>query len=88
MPLALAGWFRELAVVHERQRREVPDVSNPQQPEQRRSQKGGATPQSIAELKARQTQEKGGGHAHGTDKGNKGGGKGGGVPPDEQSEHP
>lgn len=26
--------------------------------------------------------------AHGTDKGEKGGGEGGGVPPDQQSEHP
>lgn len=62
-------------------------MSNPQQPEQRRSRKGGATPQRSAEIKARQpkTQE---GHAHGTDKGAKGGGKGGGVPPDQQAEHP
>ncbi|GAA2504539.1 hypothetical protein [Streptomyces longisporus] len=63
-------------------------MSNPQQPEQRRSAKGGATPQRSGELKARQDQSKGGGHAHGTDKGKKGGGKGGGVPPDQQADHP
>jgi hypothetical protein len=65
-------------------------MSNPQQPEHRRSDKGGATPQDSAELKAGQpTQGKGGGkHAHATDKGHKGGGEGGGVPPDQQPEHP
>ncbi|MGW2939416.1 hypothetical protein ACWDA7_48755 [Streptomyces sp. NPDC001156] len=62
-------------------------MSNPQQPEQRRSGEGGGTPQSSAELKARQTQAKGG-HPDGMDKGDKGGGRGGGVPPDQQSEHP
>ncbi|MBW8802037.1 MAG: hypothetical protein JF597_53540 [Streptomyces sp.] len=62
-------------------------MSNPQQPEQRRSQKGGGTPQQSGELKARQTGPKDG-RAHGTDKGDKGGGKGGGVPPDQQPEHP
>ncbi|MFJ9755608.1 hypothetical protein [Streptomyces sp. NPDC101149] len=59
-------------------------LARPQQPEQRRSQKGGATPQTSAELKARQIQEKGEGHAHGTDKGD----KSGGVRPDQQSEQP
>lgn len=53
---------------------------NPQQPEQRRSDKGGATPQDVAELKARQARARGG-EPHGTDKGDKGGGEGGGVPP-------
>lgn len=62
-------------------------MSNPQQPEQRRSQKGGSTPQQSGELKARQTGPEQG-RAHGTDKGDKGGGKGGGVPPDQQPEHP
>jgi hypothetical protein len=62
-------------------------MSNPQQPEQRRSAKGGATPQPSAELKAQEAQEKGS-NAHGTDKGRKGGGKGGGVPPDQQPTHP
>ncbi|KAA0942360.1 MULTISPECIES: hypothetical protein [Streptomyces] len=63
-------------------------MSNPQQPEQRRSDKGGATPQDSAELKARQAGGPGGTQAHGTDKGNKGGGEGGGTPPDQQPEHP
>ncbi|MFJ8803428.1 hypothetical protein [Streptomyces sp. NPDC102487] len=62
-------------------------MSNPQQPEQRRSRKGGATPQQSSELKARQPHTPGG-HAHGTDKGSKGGGKGGDVPPDQRTEHP
>ncbi|MFL5999434.1 MAG: hypothetical protein ACJ736_34960 [Streptomyces sp.] len=62
-------------------------MSNPQQPEQRRSQKGGGTPQQSGELKARQSGTKDG-RAHGTDKGDKGGGKGGGVPPDQQPERP
>ncbi|MER6471143.1 hypothetical protein [Streptomyces collinus] len=67
-------------------------MSNPQQPEQRRSDKGGATPQDSGELKARdaagrdegarrQGQDKGG-------KGGKGGGEGGGVPPAQQPDHP
>ncbi|OQR62021.1 hypothetical protein B6E66_21670 [Streptomyces maremycinicus] len=66
-------------------------MSNPQQPEQRRSDKGSATPQDSAELKARQpTQGSRGGskQAHGTDKGNRGGGRGGGTPPEQQPEHP
>ncbi|MGW5651293.1 hypothetical protein [Streptomyces humi] len=63
-------------------------MSNPQQPEQRRSRKGGATPQHSGELKARQTGDTDGGHVHGTDKGTKGGGEGGGVPPDQRPEHP
>ena len=62
-------------------------MSRPRQPEQRRSRKGGATPQDSAELKARETEAKGG-RTHGTDKGEKGGGKGGGVPPEQQAEHP
>ncbi|WP_093802783.1 hypothetical protein [Streptomyces sp. Wb2n-11] len=66
-------------------------MSNPQQPEQRRSDKGGATPQDSAELKAGQSGSAGSHgskHAHGTDKGNKGGGEGGGTPPDQQPDHP
>ncbi|MFF6916392.1 hypothetical protein [Streptomyces sp. NPDC012466] len=62
-------------------------MSNPQQPEQRRSNKGGATPQESADLKAGQDRTEGG-QAHGQDKGNKGGGEGGGVPPDQRPEHP
>jgi len=66
-------------------------MSNPQQPQQRRSDKGAATPQDSAELKARQSasgRQGGGKHEHGTDKGNRAGGEGGGVPPDQQPEHP
>ncbi|MFD4130457.1 hypothetical protein ACFXKK_32310 [Streptomyces globisporus] len=66
-------------------------MSNPQQPEQRRSDKGGATPQDSAEMKARQpgTPRGPGALAHGTDKDDsKGGGPGGGVPPEERPDHP
>jgi len=66
-------------------------MSNPQQPEQRRSDKGGATPQDSAELKARHRGaggQGGGKRAQATDKGSKGGGEGGGTPPDQQPEHP
>ncbi|MET8509178.1 hypothetical protein ABZV60_31795 [Streptomyces sp. NPDC004787] len=64
-------------------------MSNPQGPEQRRSGKGGATPQESAELKARQTggPRRGGGRPHGTDKGRRGGGEGGGTPPDQRDRH-
>ncbi|MGW0418746.1 hypothetical protein [Streptomyces sp. NPDC003015] len=62
-------------------------MSNPQQPEQRRSQKGGGTPQQSGELKAGRPETETG-RVHGTDKGDKGGGEGGGVPPDQQPEHP
>ncbi|MGW5371828.1 hypothetical protein ACWER6_15020 [Streptomyces sp. NPDC004009] len=64
-------------------------MSNPQQPEQRRSDKGGTTPQDSGELKARQSAGRGAeGRPHGSDKGRKGGGEGGGVPPAQQPDHP
>ncbi|MFF7972375.1 ANTAR domain-containing protein [Streptomyces sp. NPDC007905] len=64
-------------------------MSNPQQPEQRRSDKGGATPQDSGELKARQAAGRGErARPHGPDKGKKGGGEGGGVPPAQQPDHP
>ncbi|MEU7299458.1 ANTAR domain-containing protein [Streptomyces sp. NPDC007189] len=64
-------------------------MSNPQQPEQRRSDKGGATPQDSGELKARQGAGQGAGaRPHGTDKGRKGGGEGGGTPPAQRPDHP
>ncbi|MEU6773075.1 ANTAR domain-containing protein [Streptomyces sp. NPDC046759] len=67
----------------------VRHMSNPQQPEQRRSDKGGATPQDSGELKARQEAgRRAGARPHGSDKGEKGGGEGGGVPPAQQPEHP
>ncbi|MGW1802629.1 hypothetical protein ACWCQN_43900 [Streptomyces sp. NPDC001984] len=59
-------------------------MSNPQQPEQRRSHNGGATPQHSGEFKARQTDDKGGGHAHGTDEG---GGEGSVVPLNQRPAH-
>ncbi|MFJ6121549.1 hypothetical protein [Streptomyces sp. NPDC092129] len=72
----------------ERRQSGVPQMSNPQQPEQRRSSKGGATPQPSAELKAREARQaepkSGHARAHGTDKGS----KGGGVPPEQQPDHP
>ncbi|MDH6223830.1 hypothetical protein [Streptomyces sp. MJP52] len=63
-------------------------MSNPQQPEIRRSDKGAGTPQDSQSRKAAQPGQEGGGHAHGTDRGNKGGGKGGGTPPEQQPDHP
>ncbi|NED12995.1 hypothetical protein [Streptomyces sp. SID9124] len=66
-------------------------MSNPQQPEQRRSDKGGATPQDSARTKAAQkdpARPGAGKHAHGTDKGHKGGGEGGATPPEQQPDHP
>ncbi|MFI8825069.1 hypothetical protein [Streptomyces sp. NPDC053431] len=65
-------------------------MSNPQQPEQRRSGKGAATPQDMASLKAAESREtrRGRGKPHGTDKGERGGGEGGGVPPDQQKKRP
>ena len=54
-------------------------MSNPQQPELRRSEKGAATPQDSEARKASQPGRGAGGRAHGTDRGNKGGGRGGGV---------
>jgi len=64
-------------------------MSNPQQPEIRRSDKGASTPQDSQELKASQESEGGAGaRAHGTDRGDKGGGEGGGTPPAQRPEHP
>ncbi|GAA2283114.1 hypothetical protein GCM10010145_64940 [Streptomyces ruber] len=63
-------------------------MSNPQQPELRRSDKGAGTPQDSRSRKAAQGAQEGGGHAHGTDRGNKGGGRGGGTPPEQQPDHP
>ncbi|CAL9402112.1 hypothetical protein [Streptomyces werraensis] len=63
-------------------------MSNPQQPELRRSEKGGATPQESGARKASQPGRGAGGQAHGTDRGGKGGGRGGGKPPEQQPDHP
>ncbi|MFD5325722.1 hypothetical protein [Streptomyces sp. NPDC127092] len=65
-------------------------MSNPQGREQRRSGRGAATPQDSAALKARQSEEqrRGAGRPHGTDKGERGGGEGGGTPPDQAKSLP
>jgi hypothetical protein len=62
-------------------------MGQPQQPEQRRSDRGGAT-QDSAKGVARSGRKVGKGHPHGTDKGNRGGGRGGGVPPEQRPQHP
>jgi hypothetical protein len=62
-------------------------MPNPQQPEMRRSEQTAVTEEAVPE--ATDPKQTGGkGHAHGTDKGDKGGGEGGGVPPDQQLQHP
>ncbi|MDA0634519.1 hypothetical protein ACQEUU_19250 [Nonomuraea sp. CA-218870] len=58
----------------------------PQQPELRRSGKGATDTDSAQAIPEKRRGS--GGHAHGTDKGRKGGGKGGGVPPGQQPPHP
>lgn len=65
-------------------------MSSPQQPEARRSERGGATPQDSRELKAQAPREEAArkGRPHGTDKGHKGGGEGGAVPPEQRPDHP
>ncbi|MFF5970401.1 hypothetical protein ACFY7C_02635 [Streptomyces sp. NPDC012769] len=64
-------------------------MSNSQGREPRRSGRGGATPQDSAALKAQQASEPRGkrGRPHGTDKGERGGGEGGGTPPDQREPH-
>ncbi|MGK5543602.1 hypothetical protein ACSNOH_02515 [Streptomyces sp. URMC 127] len=65
-------------------------TKNPQQPAVRRSKKG-STVQESAESKAGLDRKAGPGgpeRAHGSDKGRKGGGRGGGVPPEQSPEHP
>lgn len=63
-------------------------MASPQQPEARRSGRGGATPQDSRKQKAGEGLQGGAkeGRPHGTDKGRKGGGKGGAVPPEQQPE--
>ncbi|MEU3662519.1 hypothetical protein ACWDTR_28930 [Streptomyces sp. NPDC003470] len=63
-------------------------MSNPQQPELRRSDKGAATSEDSQARKAAQPARGSGGRAHGTDRGDKGGGEGGGTPPEQQPDHP
>jgi hypothetical protein len=61
-------------------------MSQPAQPERRRSEHGGTTQDAAKEVAQGKTPTKG--HPHGTDKGGKGGGRGGGVPPEQQPDHP
>ncbi|MBG0827501.1 hypothetical protein HS041_06965 [Planomonospora sp. ID67723] len=64
-------------------------MTQPQQPELRRS---GGAPTNDENLDVMPESPSGssasGGRPHGMDKGNKGGGEGGGVPPDQQPPHP
>ncbi|GAA2702459.1 hypothetical protein GCM10010412_100510 [Nonomuraea recticatena] len=62
-------------------------MTEPQQPEVRRSGKGGASDEELDAVPESPSGDVSG-QPHGTDKGNKGGGKGGGVPPDQQPQHP
>jgi hypothetical protein len=63
----------------------------PQSNSVRRSNRGAGV-QDSAEAKAGTDRKVGPGgpdpRAHGTDKGDKGGGRGGGTPPDQDTEHP
>ena len=61
---------------------------SPQQPELRRNDKGPATPNDQRANEIGANGGPGGANAHGTDKGNKGGGEGGGVPPGNASPYP
>ncbi|NUS07737.1 MAG: hypothetical protein HOV97_34815 [Nonomuraea sp.] len=67
-------------------------MSNPQQPELRRSGKSGANSKSAEAVPKTKSGGKGeskrAGHPHGSDKGHKGGGKGGGVPPGQHPPYP
>ncbi|MET7327854.1 hypothetical protein [Nonomuraea sp. NPDC005650] len=63
-------------------------MSNPQQPEIRRSGKSPTEFKSAHLVPEKQRGVRRAAHPHATDKGNKGGGKGGGVPPDQRSPYP
>ena len=63
-------------------------MPNPQQPELRRNDKGPATDNDQRQNEIGASGGPGGANAHGTDKGNKGGGEGGGVPPGNASPFP
>ncbi|GAB2930208.1 hypothetical protein ACFMQL_02950 [Nonomuraea fastidiosa] len=60
-------------------------MSNPQQPELRRSGKSAVNTNSAGLVRGGKQRS---GHPHGTDKGRRGGGKGGGVPPEQRPKHP
>lgn len=61
-------------------------MPNPQQPEIRRSEHTATTDDAATEVPEKEGQIKG--RPHGTDKGNRGGGEGGGTPPDQRPPHP
>jgi len=63
-------------------------MPSPQQPELRRNDKGPATDNDQRQNVLSGSGGPGGENAHGTDKGNKGGGEGGGVPPGNASPYP
>ncbi|MGW5265931.1 hypothetical protein ACWEQG_33565 [Microbispora sp. NPDC004025] len=63
-------------------------MTEPQQPELRRSGGGGANDENVDVIPESASATKPGGQPHGTDKGNKGGGEGGGVPPDQRPPYP
>ncbi|GIH72896.1 hypothetical protein [Sphaerimonospora thailandensis] len=63
-------------------------MSQPQQPEIRRSGRGGSTDEDIDLTPESVSGGDTSGHPHGTDKGDKGGGEGGGVPPDQRPPYP
>ncbi|MFI7698873.1 hypothetical protein [Nonomuraea sp. NPDC049480] len=63
-------------------------MSNPQQPELRRSGKAVTDSKSADAVRETKKAAKRAARPHGTDKGRKGGGKGGGVPPEQQPKHP
>ncbi|GAA3443768.1 hypothetical protein [Planomonospora venezuelensis] len=63
-------------------------MPEPQQPELRRSQRGGTSDKDNPVIPQSRSGKKSSGRSHGTDKGNRGGGKGGGVPPGQQPPHP
>ncbi|HLU74840.1 MAG TPA: hypothetical protein VKZ82_21870 [Nonomuraea sp.] len=60
----------------------------PQQPELRRSGKGATDSGSAQAISEKRRGTRGTGQAHGTDKGHRGGGKGGGVPPGQRPPYP
>ncbi|GAA3001261.1 hypothetical protein [Streptosporangium longisporum] len=62
-------------------------MTQPQQPELRRSGKGGSSDEEL-DVVPESPSNHAGGQPHGTDKGSKGGGEGGGVPPEQQSPYP
>ncbi|MFC4062316.1 hypothetical protein ACFOWE_28785 [Planomonospora corallina] len=63
-------------------------MTQPQQPELRRSGGAPTNDENLDVMPETPSGSAKGGRAHGTDKGDKGGGEGGGVPPDQQPPWP